>query len=165
MHGWIREFSRVVTHANPQEDRLRPDHAGNIASHADWQRSARLLCVSRVGGDGQRHCIRLPRQYDVISRLVDQMRIDYQPRTISSKTAFEPDRIKLLPASFVFDLKRLKSEVRQCEAILKAQSDQETALPASDNAELKLIRETLTKLHQIETTVNQEMLADPQMSG
>lgn len=107
----------------------------------------------------------LPRQYDVISRLVDQMRIDYQPRTLSSKVAFEPDRVKLLPTSFAWDLRRVQAEVLHCEAILKAQSVQETALPASDNAELKLIRETLTKLHQIETTIDQEMLADPQLSG
>lgn len=107
----------------------------------------------------------LPRQYDVISRLVDQMRIEYQPRSLSAKSAFEPDRVRLLPTSFAWDLKRVQSEVLHCEAILKAQSEQETALPASDNAELKLIRETLTKLHQIETTVDHEMLADPQFSG
>ena len=107
----------------------------------------------------------LPRQYDVISRLVDQMRIEYQPRALSTKVTFEPNRMKLLPTSFAWDLKRIHSEVMHCEAILKQQSEQETALPASDNAELKLIRETLTKLHQIEDTVNQEMLADPQLSG
>lgn len=107
----------------------------------------------------------LPRQYDVISRLVDQMRIEYQPRTLSAKNAFEPDRVRLLPTSFTWDLERVQSEVLHCEAILKAQAEQETALPASDNAELKLIRETLTKLHQIETTVDHEMLADPQLSG
>lgn len=107
----------------------------------------------------------LPRQYDVISRLVDQMRIEYQPRTLSIKATFEPERIKFLPTSFMWDLKRVQAEVLHCEAILKAQSEQETALPASDNAELKLIRETLTKLHQIEATVDQELLADPQLSG
>ena len=107
----------------------------------------------------------LPRQYDVIARLVDQMRIDYQPRAISAKMAFEPDRMKLLPTSFAWDLRRVHTEVLHCEAILKVQSERETALPASDNAELKLIRETLTKLHQIEDTVNHDMLVNPQMSG
>ncbi len=52
----------------------------------------------------------LPRQYDVISRLVDQMRIEYQPRALSAKVNFEPNRIKLLPTSFLWDLKRVHSK-------------------------------------------------------
>ncbi len=107
----------------------------------------------------------LPLQYDVISRLVDQMRIDYQSRVLSNKMTFEPERFKFSPNKFAWDLKRVQSEVLHCESILKQQSEQETALPASDNAELKLIRETLTKLRQIESTIDQEMLADPQLSG
>ncbi len=38
----------------------------------------------------------LPSQYDVISRQVDQMRIEYQPRALPTKMSFEHDRLKLL---------------------------------------------------------------------
>ncbi len=79
--------------------------------------------------------------------------------------SFGGDRKKLSTDSFRLDMRRVRHEVLHCEAILKAQGDLETALPVSDNAELKLIRETLTKLRQIESTVDHEILADPELSG
>ncbi len=48
---------------------------------------------------------------------------------------------------------------------LKSQIEQETALSASASAELKLVRESLIKLRQIQATLDENMLADPELSG